>query len=138
MSILSNIEAIWQKDETWVLNFIQQAKAGFTVLENDLKSFWTWLAAHAGEISQDAQAVTAAVSTLKAAGMPVPTQVASAVHAMNSAVAGLNAAVTSAASGASAVQVVVDGYTAAKQAEAAHSAAAIAIVQTPVSSTPSA
>lgn len=128
MSILSNIEAIWQKDETWVLNFILELKTGFDAAESDLKAFWTWLAAHAGEISQDAQAVAGAVMTLKAAGIAVPSAVNRAVDAMNVAVSGLNAAVASAATGASTLNVVVAGYTAAKDAEAAHAQAAVAIV----------
>jgi hypothetical protein len=132
MSVLSNIESIWQKDETWVLGFIQTIKTGVVAAENDMLAFWTWLSAHAGEISQDALAITGAVNTLQAAGVPVPQGVYTAMSAMNAAVSGLNASVTSAAGGASSVSVVVAGYTAAKQAESAHAQAAVAVVNAPV------
>ena len=135
MSILSNIEAILQKDEAWITQFLIAAKADFISVESELASFWTWLAAHAGEISQDAQAVTGTLATLQAAGLVIPSVVTTAVAAMNTAVSGLNAAVTSAAAGAAPVNVVVAAYTAAKQAEIAHAQAAIAVVTAAPSST---
>lgn len=137
MSILSNIEAIWQKDETWIMNFILEVKQGAKVIETDLKAFWTWLAAHAGEITQDAQAVAGAVNTLNAAGIVIPSSVGTAVNAMNVAVAALNGAVTAAAvPNANTVNVLVSAYSAAKSAEAAHAQAASAIISTPVPDQP--
>lgn len=127
MSLLSTVESYFQTSETFVMNLIIKIETEVTVVEADIQKAWTWLAAHAGEISSDAAMVATGISTLKAAGITIPSAATTAINEMNVAVTTLNAAVGASDAGANGLGILVAGYTAAKQAQANVAAAAGAI-----------
>jgi len=134
-SILSAIESIWQKDEAFVLNTIIKIKSGAAVAITDLHLCLTWVAAHAAEITSDVQAVLGIVQQVQAAGIKLPPQTQVAIDAANTAMNAINAYAAAANSGQNTVTSLLAGYTAAKEASAAHSAVAIAVANAPVQTT---
>ncbi len=88
MSFLSTIESIWQKDETWVINFFATLKHDIIILETDLSNALTWMAGHAQEIATDVQGVLGVIASL---GLTISPPVAAAIAAANAAVAAVNA-----------------------------------------------
>jgi hypothetical protein len=90
MSFLSNIEALWQKDEAWVVSFFAKVKQDVVIVEGDLMTALNWLAAHAQQINTDLQGLLGVVSAL---GLTISPPVAAAVTAANVGVAAINAVV---------------------------------------------
>lgn len=127
MSILSDFEAFFQKDEAFVLGVIVDIKSGVAVIEADIASANAWIVAHATTITADIESIVGIIQAAGAAGLVFPSGVAAAVVTANAAVAALNAYASAAGSGTSTANALIAGYTAAKQASAAHSAAALAL-----------
>lgn len=127
MSILSWFEGASGATESFVMTLILKVETGIQVIEADIATAWTWISAHAGEISSDAAMVANGISTLKAAGIPIPSAATTAINEMNVAVTTLNAAVGASNAGANTLGILVAGYTAAKQAQANVAVAAGAI-----------
>jgi hypothetical protein len=137
MSLLSSVEGWLSTSEAFVMSLIVKIETGVQVVETDIETAWTWLAAHAGEISSDAAMVATGIQTLQSAGIPIPSAATTAIQEMNVAVTTLNAAVGASNAGANALGIVVAGYTAAKTAQANVATAASAIssvVPAPVTS----
>lgn len=118
MSIFSTIESYWQKDEQWVLTFLTELRADVQVAEDDVKAFWAWIGAHMSEITAGVTLITNTVTSIKAAGLPVPAVANSAINDVNVAVAALNAAVNASNAGANTAATLIAGYQAAKTAAA--------------------
>lgn len=127
VSILSSIESLWQKNETFVLGIIVNIKSGVAVLEKDIAAANVWIVSHATTITADIESIVGIVQAATAAGIKLPSGVSAAVQTANEAVAALNAYATAAGSGTNTANALIAGYTAAKQASAAHSAAALAL-----------
>lgn len=132
MSIWTTIENEFTTTETWVLSFIVKLQAGVEMAITDFQAFWSWIGAHAGDITSGVQMVTTAVNEIQAAGLPVPPAATTAIEAMNVAVQGLDAAVAASNAGQSSVQVALAGYTAAKQAASSVQTALGAVATGPV------
>lgn len=109
MSFLSAVEAIWQKDETWVINFFATVKKDVAVAEADALVAINWLAAHATEIASD---ITGVVGIAAALGLGIPPPVGLALSLLNGVTAAVNAAASAAqsakASGSNDLTAVVD------------------------------
>ena len=127
MSLLSWLEDELSTSETFVMTLVVKIKTKVQVIEKDIEVAWNWIAAHAGEISADAAMVATGISTLQAAGIPIPAAAQTAIADMNKAVTVLNAAVGASNQGANALGIFVAGYTAAKQAQASVATAAMAV-----------
>jgi hypothetical protein len=136
MSLLSTIESAFQVSESFVYQLITEAQAGEQAALADIEKSWTWVAAHAGEISSDAAMVATGIQTIQAAGVPLPTAATTAINEMNVAVTTLNAAVGASNAGASAIGILAAGYVAAKQAQAAVADAGAAVAGAAPASTP--
>src|SRR6266550_578808 len=93
MSFLTSIEAIWQKDETWIINFLGQLKKDVAIVEADLLVALSWMSAHGSEIAAD---VTGVIGVAASLGLGLPAPVVLAVNILNTAVAAVNAAAAAA------------------------------------------
>jgi len=94
MSFLSNLEALWQKDEAWVINFFATLKKDAAIVEADAVAAMAWLSAHGSEIAAD---VTALVAVAAKLGLGLPPPVSAALTGLNLAVALVNQAASAAA-----------------------------------------
>lgn len=127
MTFFTTIESLWQKNETFVLGVIVNIKGGVAVLEKDISAANVWIISHAVTITADIESIIGIVQAATAAGIVLPSGISAAVATANEAVAALNAYAAAAGSGTNTANALIAGYTAAKQASAAHSAAALAL-----------
>lgn len=113
MSFLSNIEAIFQKDETWVIGFFATLKKDVQIVEADAVAAMSWLSAHGAEITADLTGLIALAARL---GLGLPPPVSAALAGLNVAVAlvnqAANAVQTAKASGATDTTALVNAATA--------------------------
>ncbi len=126
MSFLSNVEAIWQKDETWVIQFFATVKKDIAIAEADALIAINWLSAHGTEIASD---VVGVVGIAAAVGLGIPAPVALAVSLLNSATAAVNMAAAAAqavkaSGGSDLTAVIVAGSTAYQKLKEAQVATA--------------
>jgi hypothetical protein len=89
------------------------------VVEADVELFFQWMASEMPAVTSAVQTVEGLVNQAQAAGVPLPSSVTSDLGALNTAVAGLNAAAAATNSGANPAQSVLALYTAVKQANGA-------------------
>lgn len=127
MTFFTTIESLWQKNETFVLGVIVNIKGGVAVLEKDIAAANVWIVSHAVTVTADIESIIGIVQAATAAGIVLPSGISAAVATANEAVAALNAYAAAAGSGTNTANALIAGYTAAKQASAAHSAAALAL-----------
>lgn len=122
------IESGWQKNEVFVLGLIVKIKAGIQVIESDIAAANIWITSHAPAIVSDIQGVLSIFQSLTAAGtLTITPTMQAAVNDANEAITALNAYTASIKSGSGTGAALVAGYTAVKQATAAHSGAALAL-----------
>ena len=94
MSFLTDIEALWQKDETWVINFFATLKHDVAIVEADAVASLSWLSAHGAEISADLTGLIALAAKL---GLGLPPPVSIALQGLNLAIALVNKAASAVA-----------------------------------------
>lgn len=113
MSFLSNIETIFQKDETWVIQFFATLKKDVQIVEADAVAAMSWLSAHGAEITADLTSLIALAAKL---GFGLPPPISAALTGLNIAVALVNqaaaAAGTAKAAGATDATALVNAATA--------------------------
>lgn len=110
-----------------VIAVVQDIEAGFEVIAEDLTGALTWLGSHINDIASTVTAVQSVEAQLNAANIEIPPALANGIMAINSAVAGVNSALTNNAVASDAPKAVQLGYQAAKTLQiAAASAAQIA------------
>lgn len=107
-----------------VIALIQDVEAGVEVIAEDLTGGLSWLGSHIGEIATTITAVQGVETQLNAAGIPIPSALASGISAINSAVTGVNAALTGQAIASNAGQALSVGYQATKALQIAAAGAA--------------
>lgn len=117
--------------EADVLAVIADVKSGVAVLETDLQKINSWVVSNAPTIASDIASVLSVVGTMSTYGA-LPASVLTAAKAAEDAAAGIAAYVAATKVGSTTETAVIAGYTAIKQAAAAHSATAIAISTAPV------
>jgi hypothetical protein len=93
MSFLTNIEALWQKDEAWVVQLFGKLEQDATIAEADLMIAMAWMSAHGSQITTVVGGLVGAAASL-GLGMPVP--VTAALNGLNVAVALVNQAASAA------------------------------------------
>jgi hypothetical protein len=117
MSFLTNLEALFQKDETWVINFFATLKRDEAIVEADAVAAFAWMSAHGSEIAADLTALVALAAKL---GLGLPPPISAALAGLNIAVALVNqaasAAVAAKASGSTDTNALVAAAVAGTQA----------------------
>ena len=123
MSFLTTIENAFTTTEADIVAIVVKIKTEAEVVESEIKTALSWVAANAPQIVSDLQSVVGIVTTIGIAANP---QVAVAIKAANLAVNALNAFATASNAGQTSTAAVLAGYVAVKQAQAAAASAAAA------------
>lgn len=130
-TFFTTLSADFQWFEEDVIELIQNIGAGAEVLTTDITSALSWLGSHIGDIAATITAVQSSVASLSAAGVTIPTALTSGIAAINSAVTGVNEALSNQAVTAGAGSALSIGYQAVKtlQITAASAAQVAASIQ---------
>ena len=123
-TFFANIKAEWQVFEGDVLAVCQNIEAGIEVAAADLQYSLSWLGSHIGQVAQTVSAVQGSVTALTAAGIAIPASLAKGIADVNSAVAGVNAALNNQAVASDASTALTEGYQATKALQIAAATAA--------------
>lgn len=117
MSFLTNLEAMFQKDEAWVIEFLAKLKQEAQIVEADAIAAMSWMSAHGAEITADLTGLVAVAAKL---GLGLPPPISAALQGLNIAVALVNqaaaAAATAKASGSTDTTALVNAAQAGVQA----------------------
>lgn len=108
----SAITVIVAKAAAWEAD-VENAVA---LAESEIALFFQWLASEMPAITSAVQTAEGLVTQASAAGVPIPASVTADLGALNTAVAGLNAAAAATNAGGNPAQAVLALYTAVKNA----------------------
>jgi hypothetical protein len=141
VSFITGLESWWATTEADVLIAIAKIKSEAVVVEDEVAKAFDWVNNNIGSINSAITQINGVLGTISASGViKIPAAVGTAIQDANKAVAALNAyQATIAANAQGGVQgqakALIAGYSAIKQAQNATSIAALAVVNTPTTST---
>lgn len=123
-ALFATVKNVLQVVEADVISLVQNIEAGAEVAAEDLQWAFSWLGGHIGQINETITAVQTSVQALNAAGIKIPGTLTSAIGQLNSAAAGVTAALNDQALTANPSSAMSAGYTATKALSVAASTAA--------------